>query len=325
MLRRNLIAVLSLLIVAAAVRSEAAEPVKFATGVDAVFLPLVIAVDKGYAKQRGVDAAYKQFASGAMALEAVVAGDADVAMSSEISTLGPRAKGAKIKTVARGAYSKDLIGLAAISGINGAQDLVGKSVAYPKGTAGEYYMDQYFQHYGISRDALKLVNVATPEMVPLLARGDVQAIFAWEPWFSRARSVVKDFKVVEMSGQNGIYTMQFLTNFSEKFLRERPEDVKKTLLAIGDATRWLNDPNNAAEAAAVLSRVFKVPEADAPRQFEQLKYRLESPEVLKADLVRAGGWLKDKGLIESADVAGLVDGMLVPDVLRSVPAAVVNQ
>lgn len=83
--------------------------------------------------------------------------------------------------MARGAYSKDLIGLAAISGINGAQDLVGKSVAYPKGTAGEYYMDQYFQHYGISRDALKLVNVATPEMVPLLARGDVQAIFAWEP------------------------------------------------------------------------------------------------------------------------------------------------
>ena len=46
--------------------------------------------------------------------------------------------------------------------------------------------------------------------------------------------------------------------------------------------------------------------------------------MLRADLVRAEIDLKDKGLIQSADVAGLVDGMLVPDVLRR-PAAVVGQ
>jgi ABC-type nitrate/sulfonate/bicarbonate transport system substrate-binding protein len=85
MYRRNFVSAALLAMIAVTQPVLAAEPVKFATGVDATFLPLVIAVEKGFAKQRGLDATYKQFASGALSLEAVVSGDADIAMASEIA------------------------------------------------------------------------------------------------------------------------------------------------------------------------------------------------------------------------------------------------
>jgi ABC-type nitrate/sulfonate/bicarbonate transport system substrate-binding protein len=110
--------------------------------------------------------------------------------------------------------------------------------------------------------------------------------------------------------------MQFLTNFSEKFIQGRPDDARKALQAISDATDWLKDSKNAAEAAQILSKAFRVPEADAPQQLAQLRYTLDWPDVVRDDLVRAGEWLKAKNVIQTAAVSGLVSELLAPELLQ---------
>src|SRR5215472_14770795 len=139
--------------------SAAQADVRFATGVDATFLTMVVAVDKGFMAKQGVKAEIKQFASGAVSLEAVVSGDADIAFASELAVLRPLSKGAKIAGLARPLYSNDLMGIAARKGINGAPDLVGKTVGYAKGTASEYYLHLFADHYHIQTTSLRLVNV----------------------------------------------------------------------------------------------------------------------------------------------------------------------
>jgi taurine transport system substrate-binding protein len=312
------IAIAALLISIGVVAEAQKKSVKFATGVDASFMQIVVAVEKGFMKKQGLDAEYKPFPFGLLALEAVVAGEADVAMAAETAVLRPKAKGAKFTAVARPVYSKELIGVAAVKDIKGPKDFAGRKIGYPKGSAGDYYMNLYFKRHGIDPKSMTLISIAPPELVPAMARGDIQVMFAWEPWFVRLKSVVKDAHVIEKSGDSGIYTMQYLLAFSDAFLKDRPDDARRTLLALIDATDWLNDPKNREEATSLLSKSYRVPPADAPRQLKEIVYVIDLTKDFIADVRRAGEWLKEQGIITVDSPATLVDQLISPDLLQSV-------
>jgi taurine transport system substrate-binding protein len=298
--------------------SGARAEIRFATGVDATFLTMVVAVEKGFMQKHGVKAEYKQFASGAVSLEAVVSGDADIAFASELAVLRPLSKGARIVGLARGLYANELMGVAARKGIDGPKDLAGKAVGYAKGTASEYYLYLFTDKYGIDPKSLRLVNVAAPEMVPALARGDIDVMFAWEPWFTRLRAVVPDAHVIAKSGNDGVYALQYIVMVSETALRIKRDEVAKTVGALIDATNWLNDPKNRADAADVLSRAFRVPRPDAERQLSEVVYTFDLAASFKQDIRKAADWMKAQGLIQVDSTDKLVNDLLTPDVLRSV-------
>jgi ABC-type nitrate/sulfonate/bicarbonate transport system substrate-binding protein len=291
--------------------------IKFATGVDATFLTMVVAVEKGFMQKHGIKAEYRQFASGAVSLEAVVAGDADMAFASELAVLRPLSKGAKMAGLARGLYANELMGVAARKGIDGPKDLVGKAVGYAKGTASEYYLYLFTDKYNIDPKSLRLVNVAAPEMVPALARGDIDVMFAWEPWFTRLKAVVPDARVIAKSGNDGVYTLQYIVMVSETALRTKRDEVAKTVGALIEATNWLNDPTNRSEAADILSRAFRVPRLDAERQLSEVVYTFDLTASFRDDIRRAADWMKAQGLIQAESTEKLVGVLLAPDILRS--------
>lgn len=297
--------------------SAARADVRFATGVDATFLTMVVAVDKGFMAKQGVKAEIKQFASGAVSLEAVVSGDADIAFASELAVLRPLSKGAKIAALARPLYSNNLMGIAAKKGIAQPRDFVGHTIGYAKGTASEYYLNLLVSHYQLDPKSFRLVNVAAPEMVPAMARGDIDVMVAWEPWFTRLRTVVPDTKVIAKSGDENVYTLQYLVMASQSALASKRDEVAKTMRALIEATDWLNDPKNHAEAAEILARTFHIPPADAELQLGQIVYTLDLDRAFEGDLRRAADWLNAQDLIHVDSVQKLVDDLIRPDLLRT--------
>jgi ABC-type nitrate/sulfonate/bicarbonate transport system substrate-binding protein len=302
----------------ATANSGARADIRFATGVDATFLTMVVAVEKGFMQKQGVKAEYKQFASGAVSLEAVVSGDADVAFASELAVLRPLSKSGKIVGLARGLYANELMGVAARKGIDGPKDLAGKAIGYAKGTASEYYLSLYANKYNIDVKSLRLVNVAAPEMVPALARGDIDVMFAWEPWFTRLRAVVPDARVIAKSGNDGVYTLQYIVMVSETAIRTKRDEVVSTVRALIEATNWLNDASNRSEAADILSRAYRVPRADSERQLSEVVYVFDLAGSFKDDIRKAADWMKTQGLIQAESTEKLVNDLLAPDILKSV-------
>jgi ABC-type nitrate/sulfonate/bicarbonate transport system substrate-binding protein len=298
--------------------SGARADIRFATGVDATFLTMVVAVEKGFMQKHGVKAEYKQFASGAVSLEAVVSGDADIAFASELAVLRPLSKGGKIVGLARGLYANELMGVAARKGIDGPKDLAGKAIGYAKGTASEYYLSLYANKYKIDVKSLRLVNVAAPEMVPALARGDIDVMFAWEPWFTRLRAVVPDARVIAKSGNDGVYTLQYIVMVLETALHTKRDEVANTVRALIEATNWLNDATNRSEAADILSRVYRIPRPDAERQLGEVVYVFDLAASFKDDIRKAADWMKTQGLIQVESTEKLVNDLLAPDILKSV-------
>jgi len=296
----------------------AQEKLRLATGVDATFLTLVVAHEKGFMKNHGIDSELRQFASGALSLESVVSGDTDMAFASELAVLRPRAKGARIIGLARSLYSDDLMGVGARKTIGAPKDLVGKPIAYMKGTASEYFLHLYLAKHGLDPKNVRLVNVAAPEMVATMARGDVEAMFAWEPWFTRMRTVIPDSHVLARSGQDGVYTLQYLCMVAETSLVAKRKTLENGMRALIEATAWLNDSANAKEAAALLGKSYRIAPADAERQLSEIRYVIDLTPEFRRDISRAADWLIAQGLIERSATGSVVSGLIVPDVLKAV-------
>src|SRR5215213_6169824 len=70
--------------------------VPMSTGIDAVFVPYVVAADRKIFEKYGLEASYKPFDDGNVALDAVLTGASDIGSTSELGGLARWDKGGKL-------------------------------------------------------------------------------------------------------------------------------------------------------------------------------------------------------------------------------------
>jgi hypothetical protein len=160
--------------------------VPMSTGIDAVFVPFVVAADRQIFEKYGLEPSYKPFDDGNVALDAVLTGTSDIGSTSELGGLARWDRGGKLYVASILITSKEQIGVTAREEIKKPQDLVGKTVGYPRASAGHYYFGRYVKKYGLPADQIKVKFLQAPEMVAALERRDIDAFFLWEPWHTKA-------------------------------------------------------------------------------------------------------------------------------------------
>ncbi|MEK6818867.1 MAG: NrtA/SsuA/CpmA family ABC transporter substrate-binding protein, partial [Nanoarchaeota archaeon] len=143
--------------------------------------PEVIARDKGFFKEEGLDVNLVYFNSGKEALNALLSNDAQLANSGEtpliylwftdqdVQVVTTMAEGYWLKTIGR----KD-------RGIEKIIDLKGKKIASPKVTTGEFGLNELLRSSGLSMKDIEFVNLQTLSLPNALAKGDIDAYAAWE-------------------------------------------------------------------------------------------------------------------------------------------------
>src|SRR3954469_26065410 len=199
-------------------------------GIDATYGEVFVAVDKGFFAKQGIDAEYKTFEAGGMSIAAAAAGTVQVGAAGELPGLKPVSDGAKIVYVATGVYTGKSGGTGVVAGVKTPQDLVGKKVAVLKGSTSELYQTLFFRKHGLE-GKVDVVNVAVPEMIPAMARGDVQAIFVWEPWLTRLQETVANSSVPWRYNSDGVYELHWGYWFNKDFVEKTPDVAEKTLAA----------------------------------------------------------------------------------------------
>src|SRR5436190_24000230 len=166
------LALLTLAVALPEAGAQARPKVIIGVGIDATYGEIFVAVDKGFFAAQGIDAEYKTFEAGGMTIAAAAAGTVQVGAAGELPGLKPVSDGARIVYVATGVYTGKSGGTGVIAGIKTPADLVGKKVAVLKGSTSELYQTLFFRKHGLDGKAT-VVNVAVPEMIPAMSRGDV--------------------------------------------------------------------------------------------------------------------------------------------------------
>jgi NitT/TauT family transport system substrate-binding protein len=219
-----------------------AQPIKVGVGIDAAFAPFFVAQQRGLFKQAGLDVTLVRFAQGGEAMDALAAGQVMLGGSAEMTTM-VRMSRADLRPLAIYEQSGSYIKLVARSPITEVSQI--RKFGIVRGSSSEYAAVRALQKFGVDRQSVQLVPVSPPEMPALLARADIDAYFAWEPWPDLGRK--QGGRVLLTSGDVGYAFAMWLTA-SGPWLQANPEAAKKMLAVLAEVNRQIvADPVKASE------------------------------------------------------------------------------
>ncbi len=268
------------------------------TGIDALYAPFVVAAERKFFEKHGLETSFKPFDDGNVALDAILTGSSDIGATTELGGLARWDKGGKLYVTSYSSTSGQQIGLAGRDDIKKPEDLIGRTVAYPRATGGHLYFIRYMKKYNLPMDKIKVKLLQAPEMVAALERRDIDAFFLWQPWLDKAAQLVQGARVLARSGDDGVFILTSYDYYSQGLIDDPPRAAAATR-ALMEATDFCTtDPD---EAARLTGKAFRIPEADMKVYMSRMRYRMEMPK----DVV-LGNF---KGAAELAQAEGIIKKM----------------
>ncbi|MBT9383565.1 ABC transporter substrate-binding protein [Pseudooceanicola sp. CBS1P-1] len=224
--------------------------IRIGVGSDPVFSGFFVAQHEGYFKDEGVKVNLQTYSGGGEAMNALVAGQVDLASASESTTM-VRMNRAEIRPLAVVYYSGLYVKLVLRPGIESPKDI--KTFGVIPGSISDYCTGLTIAHFGLDAKSLKMVPSGPPELPALLMRGDIDAFFAWEPW--PATAVAQGAKIALTSRDVG-YTDTIWANASQAILESAPDELQAVLRAVARGSEVMeNDPKRAAEAVKAVTHI----------------------------------------------------------------------
>jgi taurine transport system substrate-binding protein len=270
-------------------RSNAAvRNVPMSTGIDALFAPFVVAAERKMFEKYDLETSFKPFDDGNVALDAVLTGSSDIGATTELGGLARWDKGGKLYVASYSSTSRKQIGIASRDDIKKPEDLIGRTVGYPRATGGHLYFVKYVKKYNLPVDKIKVKTLQAPEMVAALERRDIDAFFLWEPWLTKAAQLVQGAHVLARSGDDDVYVLTSYNYYSQGLIDDRPRAVGATK-ALMEAADFC--AANLDEAAAITAKAFRIPEPDMKTYMSRMIYRMEMPKSVVTDNFRGAAEL----------------------------------
>jgi len=275
-------------------------------------VPIMVAIDKGFFKEQGVDIEYQVILNSSDRLASVDAG------SSAFSNLG---RSSVIPAMARGDTSffyfanvddsPGIEGCWARPGIASIKDLRGKKVA--ANTSAEITLSGLLDTQNMSEKDIDYLNLGPTEMAPALAKGDIEAACVWQPLLDGLKKAAPDGRLLGLDTDTTTYqkfgTMASpdIVIISRKLVEQHPEQARGIALGmLKGADYTLSNPEDTAKTVAHYFR--KAPEevlaGMKPLKFFGTKDWQEHMKLHTAQMQYLAQWLYDNKKIPSVpDVA----------------------
>jgi NitT/TauT family transport system substrate-binding protein len=234
----------------AGLSAAGAETIMIGVGIDPGYTAFYTAKQEKLFEKAGLDVKLVQFAQGGEALDAVVAKQVAVTGAAEPTTMirMGRSDVVALGSVAESGRYLKLVARAGVTDPNGI-----KTFGVVPGGAMEYLTGITMKKYGMDPASVKQVRAGPPEMPALLARGDIDAFWLFEPFPTMVAS--QGGKLLANSGDVG-YVYNFWVSTTESWMSGHKDDAEKILKALAGACDIINaDPQRGADATLAEVRI----------------------------------------------------------------------
>lgn len=230
-------------------------------------VPLMVAIDKGFFRDQGIEVELKHIPSSSDRLAALMSGAVAFSNLGRIAVINEMARNNQsFYYFANIDDSPGNEGCWARRGFNSFKDLRGKKVA--ANTSAEITMNGLLENEGMTAKDIDFVNLPPGEMAVALANGDVDAACVWELLLTNVRKAVPDGKQLGLDSDTPIFkkfgTMASpdIMIISRKLVDEQPALARKLVTAIFAGVAYANA--NPDESAKLIAHYFRLtPEAVA--------------------------------------------------------------
>lgn len=275
-------------------------------------VPVMLAIDKGYFKEQGLDVDLKAIPSSSDRVAALTAGSVAFSNLGRIAVISEMARGNDaFYFFANIDDSPGNEGCWARPGFTSFKDLKGKKVA--ANTSAQITMNGLLENEGMTEKDVQFVNLPGGEMAGAIAKSDVDAACVWEPLFSNVKNGAPGGKLLgtDMDTPNfkkfGTMASPDIVIISRKLVDEKPETAAKLTSAIFKGVAYTNA--NPEDTAKTVAHYFRKPPEEVLEAMKKFKYFGQEDwqdhmKLHSGQMQFLAQWLHDNGKIPTVpDVA----------------------
>jgi NitT/TauT family transport system substrate-binding protein len=254
------------------------------------FTPLVVARDKGFFTEENLNVTWTTVAQGAIAVEAVYGGSAEIGGSAIFEPMVARSNGLDIMFIAASARIRssppDNSGLLVRTGdsIQGAKDLAGKKVSAGLINSVNYaHMREWLQRNGVDPGTVQFLEIPFPQMADALFQNRLDVVWNVEP-FVTFMLKSGNARVIAYPYQENVPRMD-ITGYlaKESWLKANPDVARRFKRAIDRATTYLVNASKEERDGFVAKYTGAKPEVVAAINLPEFITEFNVPS-LKANL-----------------------------------------
>jgi NitT/TauT family transport system substrate-binding protein len=207
------------------------------------FTPLLVAREKGYFAKENLTVTWTNVAQGAVAIEAVFGGSAEVGGSAIYETMVARGNGLDVTFLAAGVHihnhppDNNALLVRSDGSVNSAADLVGKKISVGLINSVNYvHMVDWLEKRGIDPKRLQFLEIPFPQMADALFQKRIDAVWNVEPFVTFMTQSGKA-KVLAYPYIDNIPGMDISNYFAkESWIKSHPDVAARFKRAIDHAT-----------------------------------------------------------------------------------------
>lgn len=281
----------------------------------------LIAENKEYFKEEGLNVKIKEFDSGRNALESMLKNkDIDICTVAQTPIVFHSFNRDDFVIIGAMVYSYNDVKVLVRQdkGINKPVDLIGRKVGVTRGSTGHFYLSRFLNYHGLNLSDVKEIDINASELPQALADGLVDAISTWEPHNINAIKLL-DEKALLLPGED-IFREDFYFVVHKSFIKDNLETLKMFLNAIEKGEKFIQ--GNKEEAISIVSERIKVDKEIAASVWNDFNYQLILDQSIFISLEAQARWVIRDGLTEKKEVPNYLN-FIYTDALEDInPEAV---
>jgi len=215
-----------------------------------------VALEKGWFEEAGfTKVIIKNFTSGNLAGEALIAGDLSMWVPGNMPVISMRHNGVPIVVTGMlNVCPAEYLMVRNDAGVRDPEDLYDITIGLVVGSTAQGVLWNLANHYGLDNERLTTVNLAPPEQITALRNNEIQALLVWPPAAYKVRDVATYmFDSKEFSHTNVPMV------FAESFLKKYPNTARALMEVLYRGQDWCADQSNWDEAKKIHAKRSEQP------------------------------------------------------------------
>ena len=281
---------------------------------------VIIAKEKGYFLEEGIDIKIKGYSMGKKALEATFKGEVDMCTVADMPVVTNSFKRndfAVFGTILQGAQHAKCLARKDRK-ISIPQDIVGKKVATSLGTTAHYFIATFFIFNGLDLGDVEIVDLNPTEMVEAIVKGNVDAIFTWEPNIYHAEKDLGDNGVILPSDVGYLATFNLVSK--NDFIENNQQLLKRILKALIKAEEFIKD--NREESIDIIAAHLKTDSKIIDKLWDIYEFRVSLTQAFLITLEDEARWFIKNKLTSKTEVPNYLDYIYMDALEASKPKAI---
>jgi ABC-type nitrate/sulfonate/bicarbonate transport system substrate-binding protein len=312
--RRTLLIATGALAAPAAVAQPRVETARLALGfgLDPVFAPHIVAMQKGWLREAGfTEVTTRSFTGGALAGEALLANEIQLWTPGNLPPISMAHTGIPVVVLGTNCIATEAEQLVARkdANIRAPEDLYRIRIGLLAGSTASATLSNLAKLYNLDERRLQVVNMPPPEQLAALNAGQIGALLCWQPWGYNARrsdamELIHTGTTSNFASNRGaavqISATRSLFVASQEFCRRNPNATRALMAVLVRAQKYVADPANRAEIMPLVAQETRQPRELVEAIWGEYAFNPAFDQAYVADMESMTRYLVSSGRVRQA-------------------------